>query len=63
MTSLLLSEGPFADARRHRRWASPVMWSSDSVDQFEQHLTKPDAGQTEAALAAFDQLLASADVE
>lgn len=56
----LLGDGPLA-MRRHRRWTAGYV-EHDRVDEFERHV-EACAGQTEATLAAFDRLLASADVE
>lgn len=56
----VLGDGPVA-ARRHRRWTAGYV-DPDQVDEFEQAVAAC-AGATDAALAAFDRLLASADVE
>lgn len=56
----LLGGGPLA-MRRHRRWAAGYV-DIDRVDEFEHHVAVC-AGQAEATLAAFDRLLAAADVE
>ena len=56
----LLGDGPVA-LRRHRRWTAGYV-EIDRVDQFERAVG-PGAGDAEAALTAFDELFASADVE
>lgn len=61
----VVSEGPIA-ARRCRRWTAGYV-EIDRVDQFERCLGLPPGAHAgvsnEAALTAFDALLASADVE
>lgn len=56
----VLGEGPVA-ARRHRRWTAGYV-EIDRVDEFERAVADG-GGETEAVLAAFDRLLATADVE
>lgn len=56
----VLGEGPVV-ARRHRRWTAGYV-EIDRVDEFERAVAEGE-GDTEATLAAFDRLLATADVE
>lgn len=56
----VLGEGPVA-TRRHRRWTAGYV-EIDRVDEFERAVADG-AGGTDAALTAFDHLLATADVE